>query len=110
MARRGAAGSMTVKMTTGWSRRKFAYISLMLALAEILMMGIALFRIQRSHQPPTPQVLSIIDTTWLIGGLGSFGFAVAAIVADFDRKVAIFALWVSIVVSLICGIPLMVSA
>ncbi len=101
---------MTVETGTWWSNRKLAYISLAMSLAEILIMGGVLVSVQMSKQPPTPRLVRLTDTTWLMGGLGSFGFAVAGLVADSDRRTAFFALIAAIVVSLICGIPLMVSA
>jgi hypothetical protein len=63
-----------------------------------------------SKTPPTPHIVNQIDTAWLTGGLLSVGFAVAALVADSDRKAAIFAMVVAAMVTLICGVPLMVSA
>jgi hypothetical protein len=101
---------MTAKTATWWSKRGFACISLAVSLAEILIIGGALVLVQTSKQPPTPLIVRLTDTTWLIGGLGSFGFAVAGLVADSDRRTAFFALIVAIVAWLICGVPLMVSA
>jgi hypothetical protein len=101
---------MTVETATWWSRHRFACISLAVSLAEILIMGGTLVLIQRSKLPPTPQMVRLVDTVWLVGGLGSFGFAVAALVADPDRRTAFFTLIVAIVVGLVCGFPLMVSA
>jgi hypothetical protein len=82
----------------------------MLSLAHATIMGWAFASVQMSKQPSTAHIVNQIDTAWLVHGLISFGFAVAALVADSDRRAAIFAMIVSIAVSLICGIPLMVSA
>lgn len=101
---------MTVETATWWSKRRFACISLAVSLAEILIIGGTLVLIQTSKQPPTPLMVRLADTTWLIGGLGSFGFAVAGLVADPDRRTAVFTMIVAIVAAAICGFPLMVSA
>lgn len=99
---------MTVQTATWWSKRRFACISLALSLAEIIIMGGIVVLVQMSRQPPTALILRLTDTTWLIGGFGSFGFAVAGLVADSDRRTALSMVIVSIVTSLICGVPLMV--
>ena len=102
--------SMTVQTATWWSKRRFACISLAVSLAEILVIGGTLVFLQTSKQPPTHRMVKLTDFTWLIGGLGSFGFAVAALVADSDRRTAFFTMIVAIVAAAICGFPLMVSA
>jgi hypothetical protein len=99
-----------IEASRWWSRRKFSIVSLMLSLAYATIMGWAFVSVQMSKQPPTPHIENQIDTAWLVGGLASFGFAVAALVADSDRKVAIFAMIVAVMVCLICGVPIMVSA
>ena len=101
---------MTVETATWWSKRRFACISLAVSLAEILIVGGTLVLIQTSKQPPTPLMARLVDTAWLVGGLGSFALAIAALVADPDRRTAFFTLIVAIVVGLVCGFPLMVSA
>jgi len=101
---------MTVEASRWWSRRRFSIVSLMLSLAYAIIMGWAYFSVQVSKNPPTPHIVNQIDTAWLLGGLTSFGFAVAALVADSDRRAAIFAMIVAVMVCLICGVPIMVSA
>jgi hypothetical protein len=101
---------MTAETAKWWSKRKFSMVSLILSLAYATIMGCAFVSVQLSKQPPTPHIVNQIDTAWLLGGLTSFGFAVAALVADSDRRAAIFAMIVAVMVSLICGVPLMVSA
>ncbi len=98
--------AMTVEPSTWWPQCKLGYISLAISLAEIVIMGL----VQMSKQPPTPQILRLAYGTWLVGGLGSFGFAAAGLAADFDSKTAFFALIVAIAAFLIFGLPLMVSA
>jgi hypothetical protein len=101
---------MTAEIAAWWSKHKLAYISLAISLVEVLVIGGVLVSIQMSKQPPTPHLVGLTDTTWLMSGLGSFGFAVVGLVADSDRRMAFFALIVATVVSLICGFPLMASA
>jgi len=100
---------MRGEVSKWWSTRRFSVLSLVLSLAEATIMGCALVAVRMSKQPPT-YIPNLTDTTWLVGGLTSFGFAVAALAADSDRRTAICAVIVSIVVSLICAVPIMVSA
>ena len=101
---------MKIEASTWWSRRKFSIVSLILSLGYATIMGWAYVSVQMSKQPPTPNIVNHIDTAWLVGGLTSFGFAVPALVADSDRKAAISAMIVAVMVCLICGVPLMISA
>jgi hypothetical protein len=50
------------------------------------------------------------DGVWLIGSLASLGLAGAALIFDSDRRIAVRAMVVAIIVTVICGIPLTVSA
>jgi hypothetical protein len=77
------------------------------SITEILIIGATLVLIQTSKQPPTPLMERLADIAWLLGSLGSLGFAVPGVIADSDRRTAIFALILALV--LICGFPLMVS-
>lgn len=70
-------------------------------------MGWAFVSVHMAKQPPTPHIVNQIDIAWLVGGVTAFGFAVA-LVADSDRRAAIFAVTVAVMVSLVCGVPLMV--
>jgi hypothetical protein len=101
---------MTVEAFSWWSRRRFSIVSLILSLTYAIIMGWAYVSVQMAKTPPTPHIVHQIDTAWLLGGLTSFGFAVAALVADSDRRSAILAMIVAVMVGLICGVPLMVSA
>ena len=101
---------MTGEVSKWWSKRKFSVLSLVLSLAEVTIIGCALVWVLMSKQPPIPPIMKLTDTTWLVGGLSSFGLAVAGLVVDSARRTAVFALIVAIVVSVICGVPLMVSA
>ncbi|MGA3350197.1 MAG: hypothetical protein ABSC33_14320 [Candidatus Sulfotelmatobacter sp.] len=48
------------------------------------------------------------STTWLVGGLGSLGFAVAGLVADSRRMTALIALIVTMATFVVCGLQMLV--
>lgn len=101
--------SMTVQTATWWSKRKFGCISLAVSLAETLIIYGAVVLVQTSRQPHAPPlILKMASTTWLIGGLGSLGFAVAGLVADSHRMTAFVAVIVTIATFLICGLQMLV--
>jgi hypothetical protein len=92
-----------------WSGRKLGCTSLAVSLAEILVIYGAAVLVQTSKQPhASPLILRMVSTTWLVGGLGSFGFATAGLVADSDRRAAFFALFAAIVAFLVCGLQMLV--
>ncbi len=101
--------TMEAQKTTWWSKRKFGCISLALSLAETLIIYGAVVLVQTSRQPhASPLILRMASTTWLVGGLGSLGFAVAGLVADSHRMAAFIALIVTIVTFLVCGLQMLV--
>ncbi len=53
-------------------------------------------------------VVKLTSWAWLIGGLGSFGVALIGIIVDSRRWTAIWALVLSVLISLFCGLPLLV--
>jgi len=95
---------------TWWSRRGWAYISLAVSLAEIVIIAGAIILVQTSQLKSTPGVVRMADGVWLIGSLASLGLAGAALIFDSDRRIAVRAMVVAIIVTVICGIPLTVSA
>jgi hypothetical protein len=99
---------MTVELAKWWFKRKFGCISLALSFAQIVIIWspLALFQISGRH--PTFLIVNLSSTTWLIGGLGSFGFAVAGLTADSQRMTALVALVGAIVTFVICGLPMLV--
>jgi hypothetical protein len=103
--------SMTLQAPTAtWlSKRRFGCISLALSLAETLIVYGAVMLVQTSNQPqPSPLILRMAGNAWLVGGLGSLGFAVAGLVADSDRKMAFVAMLATIVTFLVCGLQMLV--
>jgi hypothetical protein len=87
---------------------KFGYVSLALSFAEIVVIWVPLILAQKSGHHLTPLVMNISGTAWLIGGLGSLGFAVAGLAADSSRVTALIAIIVTVVTFLICGLPMLV--
>jgi hypothetical protein len=76
-------------------------------LAEmVIIWGVAAL-VLRSGQH-MPLVRKVNDITWFVGGLGSFGFAVAGLVADAQRLTAFVAALVAILAFFICGIQFLV--
>jgi hypothetical protein len=101
--------TMEAQTATWWSKRKFGCISLALSLAETLIIYGAAVLVQTSRQPhASPSILRMASTTWLVGGLGSLGFAVAGLVVDSHRTTALIALIVTIVTFLVCGLQVLV--
>jgi hypothetical protein len=62
------------------------------------------------RQPHMPLVRKVVDITYLVGALGSFEIAVAALVADSPRRTAFFALIAAIVAFSVCGLQMLVGA
>lgn len=99
---------MTEETANFWSRSKFGCISLVLSLAEIGIIWSPLALVWTSGKHLTPLVVTVSSTTWLLGGLVSFGFAVAGLVTDSNRVAALIAVIVAVVTFLVCGLPMLV--
>jgi uncharacterized membrane protein len=79
------------------------------SLGEILTIYGEAVLVQTSRQPhASPLILKMSSTTWLVGGLGSLGFALAGLVADSHRMTAFIALIVTIATFLVCGLQMLV--
>lgn len=101
--------TMTVQTASWWSKRKFGCISLAISLAETFIVYGGVLLVQTSKQPHAPPlIVSVASTAWLVGGLGSFGFAVAGLVADSHRMAALIALVLTIVTFVVCGLQMLV--
>jgi hypothetical protein len=100
--------SMKVQTAKWWSGRKLGLTSLVVSIAEILVIYGAVVIVQTSHQPNVPLLRKAVDTVYLVGGLGSLGFAVAGIVADSHRRTAFFALIAAVMTFLVCGLQMLV--
>jgi hypothetical protein len=101
---------VTVDMAEWWSKRRFSCVSLAMSLGEILVVGCVVVSVQISKHDATPGIERLAGVAWLVGGIGSFGFAVVGLVSDSDRRTALLALVAAIVVFLVSGLPLMASA
>jgi hypothetical protein len=77
-------------------------------LAEILVIYGAVVIVQMSQQTRMSPLRKLVDIAYLVGGLGSFGFAVAGLVADSHRRAAFFALIATIGAFLVCGLQILV--
>jgi hypothetical protein len=99
--------SMRDKTVKWWSGRRLGCTSLAVSLAEILVIYGVVVIVQTSQQPHMPLVRKVVDITYLGGGLGSFGFAVAGVVADSHRRTAVVALIAAIVAFLVCGLQML---
>jgi hypothetical protein len=98
---------MTAETAKWWSGRKLGFTSLAVSVAEILVIYGAVVIVQTSQQPHMPLLRKVVDIAYLVGGLGSLGFAVAGLVADSHRRTAFFALIAAIVAFLVCGLQML---
>jgi hypothetical protein len=99
----------TADSANWWSRRRFGLISLALSLAEVsIIYGLVAWIVLEKMQRTPPLIRSAADFAFLIGGLGSMGFAVAGSVDDSHRLTAFIAIWVSILTFLVCGLQMLV--
>ena len=89
-------------------QHKLSCISFAICLAEIVVIWGAVVVVQLPGEHQMVQIVKITTNTWLIGGLCSFGFAVAGLVADSDRMVGVIAVAATVVTFLVCGVPMMV--
>jgi hypothetical protein len=95
-----------------WSGRVIACISLAISSTELLIFLVAIATASTMRNPtpgyPAPFVVRLIAGAWILGGLGSFVFALTGLAFDSQRGTALAALVVSIVVSLLCGTQMLV--
>jgi hypothetical protein len=79
-----------------------------LSLAEIAAIGIAIFVVQSSSHHDIPRIQSLAADAWLLGGIGSLGFAVAGLVADANRFSAFLAILLTVLTFAVCGTQFLV--
>ncbi len=100
---------MPIDMGNWWSKRRFGLISLALSLTELLIIyGAVAWILVSNPQHTPPSIRSLASSAWLIGGLGSLGFAVAGLVADSHRLVSLIAVVVTILIFFVCGFQMLV--
>lgn len=92
-----------------WSKRKFGLISVTLSLIEVFVIyGAVALVLTSNGQHVPPWIRSVVDWAFLIGGLSSLGFAVAGLVADPHRLVALIAVVVTMLTFVVCGFQMLV--
>jgi hypothetical protein len=97
-----------VEIRRWWSKSRFGCLSLALSLAEIAIMWGDVALVQRSDRHSMQLLLNVNSAAWLIGGLGSLGFAVAGLVADSHQLTALVAVFVTVAAFVICGVQMLV--
>jgi hypothetical protein len=99
---------MTTKSSRWWSKRRFSCLSLLLSLANVgIIWGpIALAHAAGEHH--IPSISRVADLASLLSIFASFALAVAALVADPDRIMALFSVVIACFSFYICGIPMFV--
>ncbi|HTZ83316.1 MAG TPA: hypothetical protein VMB66_09010 [Candidatus Acidoferrales bacterium] len=98
----------TLKTAEWWVARRFGCISLLLSLGEIAAIGTAILFVRSSSHHDITKVQSLASDAWLLGGIGSLGFAVAGLVADAKRFTAILAIVLTVLTFVVCGTQFLV--
>lgn len=99
----------TAKPETLWSKRGFGCVSMGVSAIEIFVMWGTAALVQISKEPHASSLqLNIVGITYLVGGLGSFGFAIAGLFADSHRATAFIGLLAAVITFLVCGLLMLV--
>ena len=96
------------QIVSWWKQRRFGCISLALSLAEIAAIGTAVLVAPSLNQHEIARVRSLAADSWLLGGIGSLGFAVAGPVADANRLTAFLATIFTVLTFVACGTQFLV--
>jgi hypothetical protein len=96
------------RIANWWKPRRFGYVSLALSLAEIAVIGTAIVVIHSSNYHDVARVRDLAADSWLLGGIGSLGFAVAGLVSDANRLTAFLATIFTVLTFVACGIQFLV--
>jgi hypothetical protein len=91
-----------------WEPRRFGCISLALSLAEIAAVATAVLVVPSSNRHDIARIQSLAADAWLLGGIGSLGFAVAGLVADANRLTAFLAAILTVLIFVACGTQFLV--
>jgi hypothetical protein len=101
--------SITLQTAAWWWKCKFGCISLAISLTETFIVYGSVFLVQTAKQPNAPSlIVSVASTAWLLGALGSLGFAIPGLVADSRRGAALVALVATIAAFVGCGLQMLV--
>jgi hypothetical protein len=98
----------TLKTAEWWAARGFGCISLAMSLAEMAAIGAAILVVQSSSHHDITRIQSVASDAWLLGGIGSLGFAVAGLVADAKRLTAFLAIILTVLTFVVCGTQFLV--
>jgi hypothetical protein len=99
----------TLQPETWWSKCKFGCISLAISLTETFIVYGGVFLVQTSKQPHAPPlIVNVAGAAFLLGSIGSLGFAITGLVADSRRATAFVALVVTMATFLGCGLQMLV--
>jgi hypothetical protein len=96
------------KTAEWWAARRFGCISLAVSLAEIVAIGAAILVIESPSHHNITRIQSVAADAWLLGGIGSLGFAVAGLVADAKRFTAFLAIILTVLTFVVCGTQFLV--
>jgi hypothetical protein len=99
---------MATEMATVWSQCKFSCISFALCLTEIITVWGAVAVISMPGRHDAHLIAQVTTDAWLLGGLCSLVFAVAGLLFDRDRMIALIALATTVVAFFVCGLPMSV--
>ncbi len=91
-----------------WKQRRFGCISLVLSLVEIVAIGIAVFVVHSSNHHEIVRAQILAADSWILGGIGSLGFAVAGLVADENGLTAFLATVFIVLTFVACGTQFLV--
>jgi hypothetical protein len=83
--------------------RRFGCISLAMSFAEVAAVVTAVVVVQSSNRHDIVRIQSLAADAWLLGGIGSLGFAVAGLVADANRLTAFLASIFTVLAFVACG-------
>ena len=100
---------MQHKLITAWLRfkDKLPVLSIAMALTEVsFIWGLVFF--SHASQPYSAHTLRLASQAWILCGLGSIVFAIAAMVIKPRPKLAPLALAVAILAYFVCGLPMLV--
>lgn len=87
-----------------WPEGRFGCISLAISLVEVLVVGGVILFVQIKQQKPTDLMETLVGCSWILGGLGSFGFMIVGLVRDSDQTAAALAMIVTLGVGFLGGL------
>ena len=97
-----------MKTDNWWSRHRFGCVSLTISLVELAIFGslVMLARLSPGSLHPT-LVARLGAVSWVLGFLGSFGFAVAGVITDTRKLTALISVIISLGTLAICTLTML---